>query len=377
MNRRTLLKAVSLLPGLLRAQAEQERGFTSLFDGRTLRGWSVQEGPESAFYVKDGAIVVHEGSNFPTWLRSDKQYENFDFRCEFFVRGWINSGIFMHAPEHGRNTWVGMKINIFHKRDTKPLAESMGAIFPLIAPTKVNVRNQGEWNSLRILMDWPLLQVWVNDEQVQDVNVESAPELRHRLRRGYLGIESLAYRIRFRNLRIRELPAKEKWQGLYETAEDLEKNWQVAEGNAKWEPLGPVLRCEGQGHLATREQFRDFVLHMYIRASQHSNGGVLFRSSLEALRARHYEIQIHDVEGAVYPTGSLYGYQRAIYPKIETEKWYLLQLVVDGKHCLVRINGENVVDYHELQDLEPGHILLQAHDARRWLEFKQIRIKRL
>ena len=83
------------------------------------------------------------------------------------------------------------------------------------------------------------------------------------------------------------------------------------------------------------------------------------------------------MEGAVYPTGSLYGYKRAIYPKIEPEKWYLMQLVVQGKDCLVRINGENVVEYHELENLDPGRILLQAHDAGRWIEYKQIRIQPL
>jgi len=46
-------------------------------------------------------------------------------------------------------------------------------------------------------------------------------------------------------------------------------------------------------------------------------------------------------------------YKRAIYPKIEPEKWYLLQLIVKGKDCLVRINGENVVEYHELEESGP------------------------
>src|SRR6476619_7534353 len=77
---------------------------TSLFNGTSLDGWTIREGPESAFYVKDGAIFIHEGSNFPTWLRSQKQYENFDFECEVFIKGWANSGIYLHAPEHGRNT---------------------------------------------------------------------------------------------------------------------------------------------------------------------------------------------------------------------------------------------------------------------------------
>lgn len=371
ITRRQILAAAAAAPSLLRAQDD---GLTSLFDGASLRGWTIQEGPESAFYVRDGAIVVHEGANFPTWLRSDKQYENFDFRGEFYIRGWMNSGIYIHAPEHGRNTWCGMKINIFHKQDHVMLPESVGAIFPLIPPVKVNVRNQGQWNTFRILMDWPKLQVWMNDEMVQDLNVESNPELRYRLRRGYLGFESLSYPIRFRNLRVKELPSKETWSVLYNSPADMDK-WFLAEGKPKYEALGEVLRGDGLGYLATKEKYRDFELHMYIRASQWSNGGIIFRTHGEDSRGEHYEIQLHDVEGAVYPTGSLYGFKRAIYPKIEPEKWYLFQLVVKDKFCLVRINGENVVEYHDLENLDAGHIMLQAHQAGRWIEYKQVKIK--
>lgn len=85
------------------AASESDGGFTSLFDGKTLSGWTIQEGPESAFYVDNGDLVAHTEAGFPTWLRSAKQYENFDFRCEFFIQGWMNSGIYLHAPEHGRN----------------------------------------------------------------------------------------------------------------------------------------------------------------------------------------------------------------------------------------------------------------------------------
>jgi Domain of Unknown Function (DUF1080) len=370
LNRRSFL---SLLPAPL--FAVDEGGFVSLFDGRTLDGWSIREGPASAFYVDDGAIVVHPGANFPTWLRSAKQYENFDFRCDFFLKGWMNSGIFLHAPEHGRNTWTGMKLNLFHKHDTVMRPESMGAIFPLVPPKAINVRNRGEWNDVRILMDWPRLQVWMNGEAIQDLDVESVPDLRYRLRRGYIGFESLSYPIRFRNLRIKELPAKEHWDALYERPEDLAK-WEVVEGKAKWETLGAILRSDGLGHLGTKDRYRDFELHLYMRASRWSNGGVLFRAD-GAGESRHYEIQVHDVEGAVYPTGSLYGYKRALYPHIEPEKWFLMQLRVKDRQCIVRINGENVVEYDQLENLDPGRILLQAHETGKWIEYKQIRIKKL
>src|SRR5262249_42942427 len=115
MNRRSFLRSSLALPASgLSAQSQPEQGFQSLFDGKSLSGWSVREGPESAFFVEDGAIVVHGGSNFPTWLRSSRRYENFDFRGEFFLKGWMDSGIYIHAPEHGRNTWCGMEVKIFH-----------------------------------------------------------------------------------------------------------------------------------------------------------------------------------------------------------------------------------------------------------------------
>ncbi len=368
MNRRTFL-ALAPLP-LAAAAAPPEPGFVSLFDGRTLRGWTIQQGPETAFYVDKGDIVVHDGSNFPTWLRSEKQYENFDFRCEFFVKGWCNSGIYLHAPEHGRNTWCGMKINIFQKLDETPLPESVGSIFPLVPPLKTNVKAKGEWNGMRVLMNWPRLKVWINDEPVQDLNLEAAPELRHRLRRGYLGLESLSYPIRFRNLRIQELPGTERWTELDAAG------WMVTEGKPKVEWLGETLRVDGLGYLGTKEQYKDFAFQCYMRPSKWSNGGILFHSDGGGDK-RHYEIQVHDVEGAVYPTGSLYHYKRSSYPRIEPEEWFLFQLFVKDKWCLVRINGEDVMEYSALENTATGRILLQAHQLGRWIEYKQLRVKTL
>ena len=379
MKRRTLLAAPAAIPVLFARQAEE--GFVPLFDGKTLQGWSVQQGPESAFYVNDGAIVGHVESQFPTWLRSQRQYENFDFRCEFFVKGWTDGSVYIHAPEHGRNTWCGMQVKIFHAQEKEPRSNSMGAIFPLIAPRLVNVRSKGEWNALRILSDWPRLQVWVNDEVVQEQNVESVPELRYRLRRGYLGLSTLGYPIRFRNLRIRELPDKEKWEHLYETAEDFEK-WFISESNprapARFEPIGGVLRGDGLGNLATKEKYRDFQLQLYVRGTKHHNGGVLFRSpGKEVPGVRRYEVQLHNVEESHYPTGSLYDFKRSIYPRIEDEQWYLFQMWVQGRNCVVRINGENVLEYDRLENLAEGPIELQAHQAGKWIEYKHIWVKRL
>jgi len=372
-TRRTFLTLAACAPALLKA--EDESGFTPLFDGRSLNGWGVQDGPDSAFYVQDGSIIVHPGANFPTWLRSAKQYENFDFRGEFYLRGWMDSGIYLHAAEHGRAPWTGFNVKLFHQAEEKPTPYSCGALFPLLAPKQVKVNNKGEWNTFRILFDWPRLQVWMNDAQVQDVNVESNNELKYRLRRGYLGFESLSYPIRFRNLRIKELPNKEQWHNLYASPSDLDQ-WMVSDGKPVFQPIGETLRLEGLGHIATKAKYRDFEFHSYIRTSRWHNGGVIFRSTGGGTRAKaHYEIQLHNVEGAHFPTGSLYHFKRAVYPRIEDEKWWLFQLMAKGPNCMVRINGETVLEYDRLENVDEGSIELQAHANGTWCEMKQVKIK--
>jgi hypothetical protein len=359
----------------LRAAA-QSAGPVSLFDGKTLAGWNIEEGPETSFSVDDGAIVVHESGGCPAWLRSAKQYENFDLRLDFFVKGWIDSGVFIHAPEHGRNTWEGIQVKIFHQVDEKPVNNSMGSLFPLVAPKLVNVRNKGEWNTMRIRMDWPRLQVWTNDAQVQDIDLESHPDFRYRLRKGYIGFSALTYPIRFRNVTVEELQDKEKWDVLFDGPASMER-WYISMGKPRFEAIGSILRADGNGQLATKDQFRDFELRLYARGRREHNSGVLFRTSGDEKRTRHYEIQLHDVEDAHFPTGSLYYFKRGMYPRIEHERWFPFYLRVEGKHCLVRINGDTVCEYDDLTNLEEGHIELQAHRLGYWSEFKDIRIKRL
>lgn len=377
MQRREFLAAAALAPTLLTPPQEaDEAGFTPIFDGRTLEGWSVVDGRDTAFYVDDGAIVVHPSDGFPAWLRSARQYENFDVRGEFFLQGWMNSGIFLHAPEHGRPTWCGMKINIFQQVDAVPAPESMGAIFPLVPPRLVNVRNKGEWNTFRVHMQWPRLQVWTNDALIHDLDVETVPELRHRLRRGYLGFESLSYPIRFRRLRIRELPGSVAWTPLYQTAADIAK-WRVLNGTPTVETLGHVLHLDQDGHLGTVEAFGDFALQMYVRHARHHNGGVVFGGPAGEGGGPRHEVQLHDVEGAHYPTGSLYGRKRATYPRIEAEQWWLFQLRVERGTVLVRCNGDTVLEYEGLERYPEGPIALQAHGPGKWTEYKDILVRRL
>ena len=130
--------------------------------------------------------------------------------------------------------------------------------------------------------------------------------------------------------------------------------------------------------MATRARFRDFELSLYVRGPKEHNGGILVRSEGKGLSgSRYYEIQIHNVEEAHYPTGSLYHHKRSEYPRISDDQWFPMQLRLQGRSCIVRVNGDTVLEYDRLENLEEGHIELQAHRPGSWLEFKEIRVKPL
>jgi hypothetical protein len=95
---------------------------------------------------------------------------------------------------------------------------------------------------------------------------------------------------------------------------------------------------------------------MYVRHELHHNAGVMLRTAGTGSRGRHYEIQLHDVGGAHYPTGSLYSVKRSSYPKIAAREWWPFQLRVKDATCLVRINGETVLEYDKLDNLDEGPI---------------------
>jgi hypothetical protein len=332
----------------------------------------------ATFWKVENGELVNDGHG--PYATTEEEFGDIEFRIEYKTVAGADSGIYLRGVPQVQ-IWDKNQVFDPAKPTRRPHLGS-GGLFnntpdtPGRDPLVVADKPFGEWNSFRIVMDWPCLRVWTNGEVVQDLDVETIPELAARLRKGYLGFESLSYPIRFRNLRVAELHSRVAWSSLYEGPADLAK-WHVSDGKPQFAALGPVLYSDGVGHMATNENFRDFELQMYVRHALHHNGGVLFRTAGKGSSARHYEIQLHDVEGAHYPTGSLYSVKRGLYPRIQHDQWWLFQLRVKDATCRVRINGETVLEHDRLENLEDGPIELQAHDLGRYTEYKQIQVRRI
>ena len=194
-----------------------EDGFVSLFDGSTLRGWTlVDKGKGKGYVVKDGAIVcpLDGGGN----LLTEKEYANFVLRFDFRMEPGGNNGIGIRAPLAGDIAYSGMEIQVLdhdhekYKGRLKP-AQYHGSIYDVVPAKTGALLPAGQWNQEEIMADGRRIKITLNGKVIVDANLDDVkdpavltrhPGLQRTSGRvGFLGHNSL---VEFRNIRIKELP---------------------------------------------------------------------------------------------------------------------------------------------------------------------------
>lgn len=186
-----------------------ESGFEALFDGKTLNGW--KEHTEGFWRVEDGAIVGGDLKNKVKqneFLRSKKQFEDFELRLEFKLVGdKTNAGIQFRTSEIPNDhevigyqadlgdDWWGCLYDESRRRKilAGPPKEERAK------PVKSN-----QWNHYRIRCQGKRIQLWINDVQTVDYT-EPDPEIPQR---GIIALQvhgNLINEAHYRHIRIKEL----------------------------------------------------------------------------------------------------------------------------------------------------------------------------
>ena len=95
---------------------QAEAGFTSLFDGKTLAGWTLIGGHGEGYGVKDGILFCAKAGGGK--LLTDKEYGDFVLRFEFKMPAeGSNNGLGIRAPKEGDAAYQGIELQIL---DEKP-----------------------------------------------------------------------------------------------------------------------------------------------------------------------------------------------------------------------------------------------------------------
>lgn len=183
---------------------ETEEGFVPLFDGQTLKGWTILSDSWQSFSPKDGVIGC-DASSPNTYLRTARRYSDFVLRLDAKIVRGGNSGIFIRAPLWGRSSMIGFELQIEGLPSPKPRRDSAGAIYDVLPPKVDAMKPPGEWNAYEITCHGPHVRITINNQLVQDFNMDEIPKMKDRLREGVIGLQDHSDKVWFRKIRIKEL----------------------------------------------------------------------------------------------------------------------------------------------------------------------------
>jgi hypothetical protein len=197
------------------ARAADEDGFVTLFDGKTLDGW-IQRGGKATYEVEDGVILGTTVLKTPnSFLCTPRDYENFIFEVEFKADEKVNSGIQIRSnslPDYKKGQVHGYQVEI----DTSDRAWTGGIYDEGRRGWLNDLKNNeaarkafkhNEWNSFRIIADGDSIKTWLNGVPAADLKDSMT-------KTGFIALQvhgtksETPLHIRWRNIRIKELPAK-------------------------------------------------------------------------------------------------------------------------------------------------------------------------
>ena len=226
MKRLTFLVALAISATTLTAvSAADGDGWKSLFDGKTLKGWTQKNGT-AKYEVVDGTIhgTTNEGSP-NSFLCSNQEYGDFELEFEVKVHDSLNSGCQIRSKTKETDS---EKKNEKFGRVYGPQCEieasgangaEAGYIYGeatgrgwLTSEEDLKPHKKmkdGEWNKFRIVAKGPHIHTWINGEAVADLTDK---EIYQTHPKGFIGLQVHSikagtgpYDVAWKNIRIKVL----------------------------------------------------------------------------------------------------------------------------------------------------------------------------
>lgn len=209
---------------------EAAEGFEVLFDGTSMHKWT---GNTTNYVPVDGTIYVTAQYGGSGNLYTKKEYGDFVLRFEFaFDREGVNNGIGIRTPMGVDAAYHGMEIQVLDH--DAPIYKNLreyqqhGSVYGIIPAKRVKFPSLGTWNVEEIRAVGDRITVTVNGEVILDGDIRQACQghnvapdggknnpytVDHKNHpglfnaSGHIGLLGHGAGIKFRNIRIKELPA--------------------------------------------------------------------------------------------------------------------------------------------------------------------------
>jgi len=384
--------------------AKAPAGFSSLFDGKSLKGFKQINGTAD-YEVVDGVILGTTKQGSPnSFLCTEKRYGDFELQFEVkLMNPELNSGVQIRSNSYSnyRDGRVhGYQVEISNNGNAAFIYDEArrGWLSKDRSDERARAAFQADqWNRYRILCVGDVMKTWVNDVPVANVTDSLTSE-------GFIGLQVHGvkgdphWQVAWRNLWIREID-EDNSVSLFD-GKTLD-GWNGKPNGWYVDDEGHLARRQKSGYLWTEDTYGDFELSAEFKMGEGCNSGIFFRTNPENPVQGGFEIQVFDSFGreeiGTHDSGAFYD---ALVPRINAAKpageWNHCVIRAEGSMVWVTLNGEQVIEADlndwtqgnknpdgsrnkfktALKDLpRVGHIGLQDHGKPVW--FRNIRVEPL
>lgn len=376
----TFLSCAFAMLSLASFAKAQEEGFVSLFDGKTLEGWTVRGG-DAKYSVEDACIVGRVADpRRNTFICTDKSYENFIFKVDFKFDNPFNSGIQFRSkarPAGDREVVYGYQYEMDENRMTGAVYDESRRnrwVDPLSPEVQKKTRDfvkKGDWNEAVIQCIGPSIKTWINGELISDIIDATGTE-------GFFGLQVHAAQgdgqVRWKNVRIKELPST-PWKSYFDPKAPFETL--EVKPAAKWtmDDKGvvhgtSVANESRDGILLTKEKIPNFAAKLSFKQIK-GNSGLYFRASevdkphwlrgvqgeIDALATgRFWEV---DGRGWISPGGE--EITEKIKKAFKPNEWNEFHVIALGDHFVTILNGVEIANILDEKVTKDGKLGIQLH----------------
>lgn len=353
-----------------------QRGWVRLFDTQTLYGWKIIE--PANWRVEADALVVDAGEI--SFLSTSSVWQDFELSLQFKADPDTNSGVFIRSPLSPNDPATDCyEINIAgpeHPFPTGSLVERQAAE-PL-----PDAWDADAWHTMRLTALGDTITVEI------DGSVVCTYEDPKPLGPGRIALQHNSGRVAFRDVRIRPLGFEsllaEEDLGQWKQYPDMDGEFTL-DDEARLQVRG------GRGQLESSQNYGDFILHTRFQThADDLNSGIFFRC-IPGEQMNGYECQISNatknddpLQPADCGTGGIFRRQNARLVAGEDQQWCDVVLLASGPNIMAWVNGIQVSDWIDPREpdpnprrgkrLEPGTLMIQAHDPTTDLTFSHFQI---
>jgi hypothetical protein len=209
MKRALTLQLAALLFFVATSRAaDKEEGFVSLFDGKTMKGWKINENPGS-WKVIDGALVCKGPRSHLFYMGDDKPFVNFHLKVDVLTKPGSNSGIYFHT-KFQKSGWpkAGFEAQVNNSHGDP---KRTGSLYAVVNVTKAPAKDN-EWFTEEVIVQGKKITIKVDGKTLVDYTEpegkKPGPGFTRKIDQGTFAFQAHDPKseVHFKNVRVKRLP---------------------------------------------------------------------------------------------------------------------------------------------------------------------------